>query len=160
MSHFPEYAHNMSQTSPQPSTSSTPYTPAELVLSRPLLSRERTQLTQLDALRLFLLTAPTKWGSLVPSTSSAPPPPALHRFQLPGSEVVSCVRWRGLFYITGTDVVRALVFRFAAFGRPIKHMKKFEEGVFSDLRNLKPGLDATLEDPKVLFIYYTHELEL
>lgn len=28
-------------------------------------------------------------------------------------------------------------------------MKKFEEGVFSDLRNLKPGVDASLEEPKV-----------
>lgn len=28
-------------------------------------------------------------------------------------------------------------------------MKKFEEGVFSDLRNLKAGHDATLEVPKV-----------
>lgn len=28
-------------------------------------------------------------------------------------------------------------------------MKKFEEGVFSDLRNLKPGQDASLEEPKV-----------
>lgn len=28
-------------------------------------------------------------------------------------------------------------------------MKKFEEGVFSDLRNLKPGVDACLEEPKV-----------
>jgi hypothetical protein len=30
-------------------------------------------------------------------------------------------------------------------------MKKFEEGVFSDLRNLKPGTDACLEEPKVSF---------
>ena len=30
-------------------------------------------------------------------------------------------------------------------------MKKFEEGVFSDLRNLKPGVDACLEDPKVSY---------
>lgn len=30
-------------------------------------------------------------------------------------------------------------------------MKKFEEGVFSDLRNLKPGVDACLEEPKVGF---------
>jgi len=36
-----------------------------------------------------------------------------------------------------------------AFGRPVRNMKKFEEGVFSDLRNLKPGVDACLEDPKV-----------
>jgi transcription factor STE12 len=44
--------------------------------------------------------------------------------------------------------VRALLFRFEAFGRPVKHTKKWEEGVFSDLRNLKPGVDACLEEPK------------
>jgi hypothetical protein len=48
-------------------------------------------------------------------------------------------------------VVRALAFRFEAFGRPVKlaTVKKFEEGVFSDLRNLKPGEDSSLEKPKV-----------
>ena len=75
--------------------------------------------------------------------------PALNRFLLPNSEYVSCVLWGGLYHITGTDIVRALVFRFEAFGRPVKNMKKFEEGVFSDLRNLKPGVDACLEEPKV-----------
>jgi transcription factor STE12 len=30
-------------------------------------------------------------------------------------------------------------------------LKKFEEGVFSDLRNLKPGVDASLEEPKASF---------
>jgi hypothetical protein len=34
-------------------------------------------------------------------------------------------------------------------------MKKFEEGVFSDLRNLKPGTDAILEEPKVGFLPYS-----
>lgn len=62
---------------------------------------------------------------------------------------MSCVLWNGLYHITGTDIVRALVFRFDAFGRPVRNMKKFEEGVFSDLRNLKPGTDACLEEPKV-----------
>ena len=62
---------------------------------------------------------------------------------------MSCVLWDGLYHITGTDIVRALVFRFEAFGRPVRNMKKFEEGVFSDLRNLKPGVDACLEEPKV-----------
>lgn len=47
-----------------------------------------------------------------------------------------------------TVSVRALLFRFEAFGRPVKHTKKWEEGVFSDLRNLKPGVDACLEEPK------------
>jgi len=51
--------------------------------------------------------------------------------------------------VTDNDVaVRALAYRFEAFGRPIKHTKKWEEGVFSDLRNLKPGTDACLEEPK------------
>ena len=33
-------------------------------------------------------------------------------------------------------------------------MKKFEEGIFSDLRNLKPGVDASLEEPKVSFFSF------
>jgi transcription factor STE12 len=60
--------------------------------------------------------------------------------------------WSGLYHITGTDIVRALVFRFEAFGRPVRNVKKFEEGVFSDLRNLKPGVDACLEEPKSPFL--------
>ncbi|KJA17113.1 hypothetical protein HYPSUDRAFT_109441, partial [Hypholoma sublateritium FD-334 SS-4] len=74
---------------------------------------------------------------------------ALNRFLLPNQEYVTCVLWKGLYHITGTDIVRALVYRFEAFGRPVRNMKKFEEGVFSDLRNLKPGVDACLEEPKV-----------
>lgn len=73
----------------------------------------------------------------------------MNRFLLPSGEFVSCVLWGGLYHITGTDIVRALVFRFDAFARPVRNMKKFEEGVFSDLRNLKPGNDACLEEPKV-----------
>lgn len=51
-------------------------------------------------------------------------------------------------------VVRALAFRFEAFGRPVKTalVKKFEEGIFSDLRNLKPGEDSSLEKPKSEFL--------
>ncbi|KAJ9094991.1 hypothetical protein QFC21_005784 [Naganishia friedmannii] len=82
------------------------------------------------------------------------PHPALNRFLLPNGEHVSCVYWNGLYQITGTDIVRALAFRFEAFGRPVKTamVKKFEEGVFSDLRNLKPGEDASLEKPKSEFL--------
>ncbi|RKO82733.1 STE like transcription factor-domain-containing protein, partial [Blyttiomyces helicus] len=32
------------------------------------------------------------------------------------------------------------------------NLKKFEEGIFSDLRNLKPGIDATLEEPRSDFL--------
>ena len=36
-------------------------------------------------------------------------------------EYVSCVLWSGLYHITGTDIVRALVFRFEAFGAYLVH---------------------------------------
>lgn len=106
-------------------------------------------LEAVDKLKFFLATAP----STFPASSSPPPSPdedrALNRFLLPTGELISCVLWNGLYHITGTDIVRALSFRFLAFGRPVRNTKKFEEGVFSDLRNLKSGTDATLEEPKV-----------
>ena len=76
----------------------------------------------------------------------------LSRFQLPTGETISCVLWNELYHITGTDIVRSLVSRFESFGRPVRNIKKFEEGVFSDLRNLKPGADACLEEPKSPFL--------
>nr|AGO06026.1 transcription factor STE12 [Volvariella volvacea] len=135
-------------------------------LSRPLTPEEQKRLEELDRLKFFLATAPSRWTSSGSDASSgnsansqmdtmslvsnqAPSHPALNRFQLPSGEYVTCVLWNGLYHITGTDIVRALVFRFEAFGRPVRNMKKFEEGVFSDLRNLKPGIDACLEEPKV-----------
>ncbi|KIY68183.1 STE-domain-containing protein [Cylindrobasidium torrendii FP15055 ss-10] len=128
-------------------------------LSRPLTQQEQERLAHLDRLKFFLATAPSGWekGNLGGSSGSsayAPDPahPALNRFLLPSQEFVTCVLWNGLYHITGTDIVRALVFRFEAFGRPVRNMKKFEEGVFSDLRNLKPGVDACLEEPKSPFL--------
>ncbi|KAJ6570358.1 hypothetical protein B0H10DRAFT_2237923 [Mycena sp. CBHHK59/15] len=122
------------------------------------------RLAYLDRLKFFLATAPSRWdvddaadGGLAASlahqpTSTPTTHPALNRFLLPSQEYVSCVLWNGLYHITGTDIVRALVFRFEAFARPVRNMKKFEEGVFSDLRNLKPGADACLEEPKSPFL--------
>ncbi|KAG6860903.1 hypothetical protein C0995_006157 [Termitomyces sp. Mi166 len=155
-------------------------------LSRPLKSLEQERLAQLDRLKFFLATAPSRWdtpgdsdqpnnatslnGQSLPNSypslpptnglgmhqggpdGQGPPHPPLNRFLLPSGEYVSCVLWNGLYHITGTDIVRALVFRFEAFGRPVRNMKKFEEGVFSDLRNLKPGADACLEEPKSPFL--------
>lgn len=130
-------------------------------LSRSLTAKEQDNIAHLDRLKHFLATAPSRWSSSGSSRSAGdsvgdPGPvahtsshPSMNRFLLPSSEYVSCVLWSGIFHVTGTDIVRALVFRFEAFGRPVRNMKKFEEGVFSDLRNLKPGVDATLEEPKV-----------
>ncbi|GFZ49115.1 Protein STE12 [Saitozyma sp. JCM 24511] len=86
--------------------------------------------------------------------TASSPHPNINRFKLPGGEYVSCVFWNGLYHMTGTDIVRALTFRFEAFSRPVQShkLKKFEEGIFSDLRNLKPGVDACLEEPKSPFL--------
>lgn len=53
--------------------------------------------------------------------------------------------------------MRCLSFRFQAFGRPVRNSKKFEEGIFSDLRNLKSGTDASLEEPKSPFLDFLYK---
>lgn len=102
-------------------------------LTRPLKPIEQDRLAHLDRLKFFLATAPSRWDSAAanaapqPGTESAnnaamglvepayphaPPHPYLNRFLLPNQEFVTCVLWKGLYHITGTDIVRALVFRF------------------------------------------------
>lgn len=48
-----------------------------------------------------------------------PSHPQLNRFMLPSQEFVTCVLWNGLYHITGTDIVRALVFRFEVCQTPL-----------------------------------------
>jgi len=107
-----------------------------------MMSNQTNMLEAVNQLRYFLSSAHLNWA--VNQT--------LKRFQLPNGETISCVFWKNTFYITGTDIVRSLVFRFQAYGRPVKNIKKFEEGIFSDLRNLKPGVDAILEEPRSEFL--------
>lgn len=129
--------------------------PSSMPLPPPPPPRQHDLLAYLERLQHFLATAPTRW----PAQGNVPPSQhhhALNRFLLPTGEYVTCVLWNGTYYITGTDIVRALVFRFEAFGRPVRNMKKFEEGIFSDLRNLKPGQDACLEEPKVRYHSIDH----
>ena len=78
-------------------------------------------------------------------------------YTLPNGDVISCVLWKGMYYISGTDVVKILLFRFQHIGRQILNTKKFEEGVFSDLRNMKPGQDAVLEEPKSPFLEFLYK---
>ncbi|CDH50155.1 predicted protein [Lichtheimia corymbifera JMRC:FSU:9682] len=103
------------------------------------------RLEMINKLKFFLATAPNDWEGIPSDTP-------IKRYSLATGEFISCVRWGHGFFISGTDIVRSLVFRFHAFGRPVQNLKKFEEGVFSDLRNLKPGTDATLEEPKSSFL--------
>jgi transcription factor STE12 len=104
-------------------------------------------LQQVDNLKYFLISAPVDWAH----------DQYIRRFLLPTGEYVSCVLWNNLFHISGTDIVRCLSFRFQAFGRPVKNSKKFEEGIFSDLRNLKSGTDASLEEPKSSFLDFLYK---
>ncbi|ELA41104.1 uncharacterized protein VICG_01897 [Vittaforma corneae ATCC 50505] len=79
------------------------------------------------------------------------------KFQLKNGDYIHCVLWNYHFYITGTDIVKILVWRFQNSGRQLGNMKKFEEGVFSDLRNLKPGIDASLERPRSEFLEFLYK---
>ncbi|KAG1098873.1 hypothetical protein G6F42_017918 [Rhizopus arrhizus] len=95
-------------------------------LQPPTNANTEQRLKQIDELKYFLGTATNDWE----------PNRQVHSFSLP----------------TGTDIVRCLLYRFHLFGRPVTNLKKFEEGIFSDLRNLKPGMDASLEEPKSEFL--------
>ncbi|OZJ01729.1 hypothetical protein BZG36_05447 [Bifiguratus adelaidae] len=108
----------------------------------PTEENKAERLRQIDDLRFFLATAPSKLEK----------DQVISRYSLPTGDFISCVLYNNLFHVTGTDIVRCLVFRFHAFGRPVTNIKKFEEGIFSDLRNLKPGQDASLEEPKSEFL--------
>lgn len=96
----------------------------------------------LGAVKHFLIFAPSEWQQNED----------MRRFPLFSGDFVSCVLWDSIFYITGTDIVRCVSFRVHAFGRRVENFKKFEEGVFSDLRYLKPGTHASLEKPRSQFL--------
>ncbi|KAI9266182.1 STE like transcription factor-domain-containing protein, partial [Helicostylum pulchrum] len=111
-------------------------------LQPPTDENTEERLNQIDELKYFLGTATNDWEANR----------QVHSFPLPTGESLSCVFWNNLFHVTGTDIVRTLLYRFHLFGRPVTNLKKFEEGIFSDLRNLKPGMDASLEEPKSEFL--------
>ncbi|KAJ2316969.1 hypothetical protein IWW52_003373 [Coemansia sp. RSA 2704] len=107
----------------------------------------------------FLVNAPslfdeeaTQDEDVEPDIACGPHSGAIRRFQFDNGDKLSCVRWDSQFHITSTDIIRALVHRFEGIKRPVVNIKKFEEGVFSDLRCLKPGVDARLELPRSEFL--------
>ncbi|CDO94843.1 unnamed protein product [Kluyveromyces dobzhanskii CBS 2104] len=102
----------------------------------------------IEDLKFFLATAPANWQENQ----------VIRRYYLSNDEgFVSCVFWNNLYYITGTDIVRCCAYRMQKYGREIVERKKFEEGIFSDLRNLKCGIDATLEKPKSDFLAFLYK---
>ncbi|KAJ1983734.1 hypothetical protein H4R34_001112 [Dimargaris verticillata] len=127
---------------PQPYPASAPASSVVVPPSAAQLNPTKDCAQALRDLQRFLEDAPTR---LTPDQT-------LVRHRLSTGETISCIRWKEQYYITSTDIIRALVFRFQAIGRPVRKLKKFEEGVFSDLRNLKSGVDASLEEPRSDFL--------
>ncbi|KAG7195324.1 homeodomain transcription factor ste12 [Scheffersomyces spartinae] len=118
---------------------------------KPITQRSGSSPDILESLRLiedlkfFLATAPANWHENQ----------VIRRYYLNHDEgFVLCVFWNNLYFITGTDIVRCIVYKFEHFGRKIIDRKKFEEGIFSDLRNLKIGTDAILEAPRSEFLEF------
>lgn len=108
----------------------------------------KESLRLIEDLKFFLATAPANWQDNQ----------VIRRYYLNNDEgFVSCVYWNNLYFITGTDIVRCILYKFQHFGRAITDRKKFEEGIFSDLRNLKAGEDAVLENPKSDFLEFLYK---
>ncbi|KAI5951955.1 STE12 [Candida jiufengensis] len=117
--------------------------------SQPLAERTKKEvddsLRLIEDLKFFLATAPANWQENQ----------VIRRYYLNHDEgFVSCVFWNNLYFVTGTDIVRCIVYKFEHFGRKILDRKKFEEGIFSDLRNLKCNIDAILEPPRSEFLEF------
>lgn len=103
------------------------------------------------ALHDFLLNGPKSFAAQDGDSNG------LKKFQLKNGDFIHCILYNGHFYITGTDIVKLLMWKFNHVGINIISLKKFEEGIFSDLRNLKPGIDATLEPPRSPFLEFLYK---
>lgn len=76
-------------------------------------------------------------------------------YRLDDDTRIACVNWSGRMFITGTDIVRYLMHRYQRYtGYPPVNIKKFEEGVFSDLRRLSPPNDCQLETTRSDFLIH------
>jgi len=121
---------------------------AENTISETSPAQVEENLRLIEDLKFFLATAPANWQKNQ----------IIRRYYLNHDEgFVSCVFWNNLYFITGTDIVRCIVYRFEQFGREITDRKKFEEGIFSDLRSLKCGSDAVLEVSKSPFLEFLYK---
>lgn len=98
---------------------------------------------------------------------SAEPSQHLLTYTLPDDSTIACIRWdfphgpggstQAAYVITGTDVVRVVQYLlFAEHQLEPGHGRKFEEGIFSDLRQLKQGQHAVLQEarsPLLTFLF-------
>ncbi|KAF7702830.1 Transcription factor CPH1 [Cucumispora dikerogammari] len=78
-------------------------------------------------------------------------------YTLLSSEDVHCVLYENSCFITGTDIVKIIIWYLNSTGCFISNLKKFEEGIFSDLRGLKVGVDSILEPPRSKFLDFLYK---
>lgn len=79
------------------------------------------------------------------------------RFTIFGDCIV-CARWEGKLLVSGSDVVKCMgaLYRLANLGKLPRDQRKFKESITGDLRNLKTGSAALLEDansPLLRFLF-------
>ncbi|TIB71320.1 hypothetical protein E3Q24_02398 [Wallemia mellicola] len=95
------------------------------------------------SLNAFLIDAPNKFNS-EQETDDLHPHRIIHRYKL-DDVYISCIRYSDDFFITGPDIYKIISFKVRKLGRIITDKRKFNEGISSDLRNLKIGIDSVIE---------------
>ncbi|POY72926.1 hypothetical protein BMF94_4087 [Rhodotorula taiwanensis] len=106
----------------------------------------------------FLLTAPNQLAnkpSLVPNADFT-----YCSLALTCNESISSVRWNGVCYMTGSDVVRIVAVRLASAGIAEPDTKLLKRNVVSRLRTIKEGRGMLLEpaNSRLLTLLFQHNL--
>lgn len=101
----------------------------------------------LSDLRDFLVAASRTWQ----------PSEECRRFTIFG-DCITCACWKNEGLVSGVDIVKTIcaLYRLNHLGDYPRDRRKFEEGIVSDLRNLKLGPDAYLEQansPLLKFLF-------
>ncbi|KAJ3719668.1 hypothetical protein DFJ43DRAFT_1042659 [Lentinula guzmanii] len=177
----PSNSSSRSSMSDEESSSSTidPNPGLPLGLSRPLNQVEQEKLAQLDRLKFFLATAPSRWDSSGSNTSSSssdpylnmgmgmnngllphhtPAHPALNRFLLPTQEYSqsSGIQSPFLDLLFKYQCIRTQKKQKVFYWFSVPHDRLFLDALERDLKREKMGLESTTQvvgEPALSFIY-------
>lgn len=72
--------------------------------------------------------------------------------------MIKCVYWEGRYFITGADVIKIVQWRLKMANISILNFQKFEQQVYSDLRRLRIGKDAIIEEADSNFLRFLDAL--
>jgi len=111
-----------------------------------MLSHEQAHCKETE-LKYFLEHATENWPTSVSNRS----------FQL-FDELIKCVYWEGRYFITGADVIKIVQWRLKMANISILNFQKFEQQVYSDLRRLRIGKDAIIEEADSNFLRFLDAL--